>query len=708
MGLKQDIVVKSEFTTKTPDGGTRGGSPDNYVLQYMARDGAVESIAPIRKFDEDDYEMRYRSRSKVVDDVMGTSSDVEGIQEIKDKFKSIHGKGGVAFGYGEYSLSNEKIRKIAKDLDKQFENGKTVMKTVVSFDEEYLRKQGIIDKDFHFVSEGDYRGNIDQMKLRMAIMKGMDKMSKNYDDLQYVGIIHVDTKHVHCHLAMVDRGKGRLMSDGAQKGKITAKDMQYLRRGIDNFLDETQKSKMMSSSFGYEKHNVNCFVKKYTHKAIEERGFSQFLLACLPKRKDYWRASTHRKDMQKANSIVRSYVEELFKQPDSGYEEAISRVDAYARDRVVTEGLTRDDYRQLYNAGRSRLVEDAMNSVYSVLKNIPDSELRLRTPLLDAMSMPYDDMANMLGTDENENSMVEFGFKLRSYKTRLDHHKAEHHKYHDAVIEYEKQQAQGLADEASKPLYDFFVAESEYNAMLVSKYRHFLRFIPPEDDYMQEFEEFLAYDKRVHNYESMISDPSIKRMRSDNAERYGLNVYGEHGGRDVAVFPDQAVERLDDMKSQLADMRDKFAVRLSDYGMRLSDDNRIENVAPYRFEDVKALDLHHLLYDFPYDFNVAKINAKHFVDGADKRYDAFMKAKEYLEATGQEFVIESLPENDIMVQHNVADKFREDDVLHTSRMVLRKKKEDSRTVRIDYDFYVHQEEDIKNVVKSTISSLQYE
>ena len=135
------------------------------------------------------------------------------------------------------------------------------------------------------------------MKLRFAIMNGLQKMSKNYDDLQYVGVIQVDTKHVHCHLAMVDRGKGSLTEDGTQKGKISERNKKILRRGIDMYLDEKQPVRMMTSDITYDRRNASCFVKKRAYQALNEYGTPQLLLACLPANKNMWRASSNAKAM---------------------------------------------------------------------------------------------------------------------------------------------------------------------------------------------------------------------------------------------------------------------------------------------------------------------------------------------------------------------------------------------------------------------------
>ena len=49
MGLKQSVVIVNEYTIKTGDkGGTRGGTPGDYVLRYMARVGATEDITPTK------------------------------------------------------------------------------------------------------------------------------------------------------------------------------------------------------------------------------------------------------------------------------------------------------------------------------------------------------------------------------------------------------------------------------------------------------------------------------------------------------------------------------------------------------------------------------------------------------------------------------------------------------------------------------------
>lgn len=696
MGLKQSVVIVNEFTVKTSKGGTRGGTPGDYVRRYMARDGATEDLTPIRR-DTENFVMRYMARKEAVD-----VSD--SVADLKDNMRDIQGDGGIAFGYGEVSLSHKKLKKASKDIQKHFDEGKTVLKTVLSFDEDYLRQYGIIQPDFEFQNEGDYRGNIDQMKLRMAIMNGMDKLSRHYDDLQYVGVIQVDTKHVHCHLAMVDRGKGTLMPDGTQRGKITDKEKQDIRRGIDMYLDEAQGVKMMAANVDHDKRNTLCYIKKFTHKAMDNRGFGQFLLACLPKDRSLWRAGTNRKEMQKPNAIVREYVTELLEQPDSGYNEAMQKVGRYAQSRMNNEDLTGREYRKLVSDGHRRIVEEGMNCVYFILKQVPDEEMRLRTPMLEIMAAPYEDIAS----ETEDDPLIEFGFKLRSYKTRLDHHKKERHKYHDAAQDYKQRESRGETSEASKPLLDFLEEEEEYNAKLMAKYQYFLNFIPPDEEYQQDFDELMEYDERVTNLSRMRRDSSMTKMKADNAERYGRKVYGVEGGNYMVNMPQVLDTRLAAMRTKYDEMRDAYKVKLADYGMVLDDENNVKKEAPYDFDDVKALDIHHLAYDFPYNFKISIRNVDQFVEAADIRYEKFQKVKEYLVGSGQEEALESFPVADIELQKSTADRFREDATLYTQRNLTPETRKATRTVTLDYDFYTRQEEEIKNIIKTTINDLQYE
>ena len=689
MSLKQSIVVKNEFTFKTGSKkGTRGGTPGDYVLRYMGRDLATEDLTPVQ-FDNESFILRYMARKEATE-------IAHSVPELKEGMRNAQGSGGVAFGYGDVSLSHKKLKKAAKDIQDNFEKGKTVMKTVLSFDEEYLRETGIIQPDFTLQKKGDYRGNVDQMKLRMAIMNGLKKMSEDYDDLQYIGVIQVDTKHLHCHLAMVDRGRGRVIYDGTQYGKIDERSKRKIRRGIDMFLDEKQHVKFMSSNITHDKRNALCFIKKYTHKAMDEHGMSQFLLACLPADKRLWRASTNRKEMRKPNAIAREYVMQVLSQPDSGYREAMQHIHEYATYRQKREGLSAEEYQKLMRDGEGRIIDDCINGVYAVLKQVPDAERSVRTPMIDVMSMDYEDMASKI----NEDAMIDFGFRLRSYSSRLDHHKKETHKYHEAVQSFQKTDN---VDESARPLLNFFEEEEEYNAMLMCKYQHFLSFLPPSEDYEEKFNQLMAYKNEIRQIDKLRNDPSPKRMTSESAEEYGMSVYGVHGGRYMTFAPHLLERKRDIMQADYEERQDAFRRELADYGLTL-DEKGISRKKPYDFDDVKALDIHHLGFDFPYDVPISRPNVEHFIEAANRRYYRFQEAKDYLIGSGQEAALVNFPEHDINLMKEVADSMTVKPVLMAATPSESGQKRNTHTVKLDQDYMINME----LAVKSAISSIQFD
>lgn len=691
MSLKDSIVIKNRFTYKTgSSGGTRGATPGDFVLRYMARPLATENITPTKLKEKDSYITKYMAREEA-------SETLDNVPEMKMSMRKSQKKGGVAFGYGDVALSDEKLLAVSKDIQAEFDRGHTVMETVLSFREEYLKEHGIIDEDFELEKEGDYRGNIDQLKLRLAIMNGLDRLGRSYDNLNYVGVIQVDTKHVHCHLAMVDKGKGTLMYDGTQKGKFSDKQMMQLRRGIDLYLDEKQTVKMMASSVLYDKQNALGFIKKFTFKTLAQQGKPQFLIACLPEDRNLWRASSNRKEMKKANAIVREFVTEILSEENSGYTDAHLSIEKYANYRRKNEDLSLAEYQKLIRNGEESIITDCMNGVYSVLKRIPKEELKIETPFLDVMAMDYDLMA--YESIVNKDPMLEFGFKLRSYSSRLDHHKKNYHKFDDLYKAYEdtKNKQSGSEDLAA-----FCKFEAEYNAMLMVKYQYFLSFLPPDEDIQTQFKELIDKKSKLKDLTNMRNDPAFKKFKNEDvAEAYGASVYNQRGGSRLVKGQGDIIDaRIERFTESIKKDEDKFVSVLRDNGFDY-DGRGITRKKMYAFDDVKALDLHHLGYDFPYDARISNNNINAFADMANERYELFLKAREYMIRTNQP--VSELPESDIMFMKDYADKLRVSPVLDQNTGESGQKHR-HRTVALGKDYNI----DIKTVISSTVKSIQFD
>ncbi|HEU5223073.1 MAG TPA: relaxase MobL [Candidatus Lumbricidophila sp.] len=676
MGLKQSIVVVNEFTVPLPgkrggggSTGTRGGTPGDYVLRYMARNNATESLAPIRRQRTDVFIERYMAREAATE-----ALDIEDVSTLKRQMKKAQGQGGVAFGYGQVSLSDQALKAASKDVQRLFDSGHTVMKTVLSFDEEYLRKHKIVPEGFVPQRKGDYRGQIDQMKLRFAIMNGLDRMGRMlYDDLRYVAVIQVDTMHVHCHLAMVDAGPGAKASDGTQRGKIGDKAKSLIRRGIDSWLDEKQQVKHLSSAVGYERRNVTTFVKRWAHQQMLQESLPQFLLACLPADRRLWRYSTNAKSMQKPNRIVREIVEEALAMPGSPYPDAIARVQKYANYRRKNDGIDQVEWDRIVEQGRQRIIERGVNGVYGLLRALPSDALRIKTPMLDVMGLDYEDMAARAATKTNQKSgnyeddLIGFGFRLRSYSSRLEHHTGRREHFHHQAKTWETANSIGAATPESQAMHRFYLEEEEYHARVAAKYRELLKFVPASTEWQPWVNDVTTYGQKLLSLESLRKDQSLRKMKdSQAAERLGRDIYGQSGGA-LMSFGDKA--SLAELDRRIGEMRKNYSVRVDELRMKLAASGlRLEQrddsgelsatVGPeFPFEEVKALDLHHMRFDFARDVEVGTRSRRSFMGWAKRRATALRDALRYLRGTGQDAEIASLPVQDIDQMQRLAQSF---------------------------------------------------
>lgn len=648
MGLKQSIVVKNQFTVKSGDnGGRRGKTPGRYVLRYMARKDATEPIAPIRQSRADDFIKKYMVRKDATEPLRDPKL-------VKQTAEDVVRFGGVAFGYGQIALSDEDLIKASDDIQKCFDEGKTVMKTVLSFDEDYLRENGIIDPNFVFQRAGDYKGHIDQMKLRKAIMSGLERFGRSYDDLQYVGVIQVDTGHVHCHLAMVDKGVGKLAPNGEQKGKMTQRSMNQLRRGIDVALDDQKTIQFMASQYQSEKRNVKSFVKKMSYLAIDEHGLGQLMLAALPEDSRLWRADSNNKRMKRANNLAREFVNKMFEKEGSGYREAQASVLTYVNKRSDREGLSDRDKEILIKTGYKKIEDKAINTVYETLRQYRGEDLIVHTRMMDIAVSDLDELAS-----QKDDPLAQFGYRLRSYASRRKHHMDEKHKYRERVRELEDVPNR---NEIADKFLEFYRFEAMYHAQLQCKYQSFLSFLPKRDIYEERIQDLLDYEKRMVNLERMMNDKSMRRMNPDNAEVFGFTTYGQRGGHYVAE------KNVGVLQTRLNIMQDKFDKNMDDLnddlfdaGFKLvkeDDGFHLKPKLPYEFEDVKALDLHHLDYDFFYDADVSIGNVSKFVTNANERYELFKSVEEYLIRTDQEFQLEDFAVYDINKMKQYADDMK--------------------------------------------------
>jgi hypothetical protein len=659
-------------------------------MRYMARKGATEPVTPIRRRDTEDFILRYMARESATEKAVSR-------HQLKDNVLHVSGQGGVAFGYGQPSLSDEGVRRASADIQRLFDEGHTVMKTVLSFSPEYLQETGVVPKGFVAQNKGDYRGHIDQMRLRMAIMHGLERMGHRFDDLRYVGVIQVDTLHVHCHLAMVDAGLGRRVRTEKgmqQKGKLTSTDISLLRRGVDSWLDENQHVAHMSSAVGYERLNVAAFVKRWAHEKVLDESLPQLLLACLPADKTLWRYGSHRPEMRRANSVATELVTELLDRPGSPMGSAMIAVETYAERRTHREGLSDQERQALIRRGHETIMERSVNGLYQVLQSLPPEALSVRTPMLTVMSQ---DVETLMATQSQrmktqaqgmsaDDDLIGFSLRLRSYGSRLREHDTQREYWSMRAADWEAGFQAGAVSPQSEVMHKLYLEEEEYHARCVSKYRSLLGPLAVGVDGQRQddssWKDVLeSVDKRreaVVGLEALLADRSIPKMKDvDEAEKLGVAAHGVSGGRLLAAGGkagrNTLKQRLERARASLASRTADLVSTLSGKGLVLQaiqddardnnqasqDDRGAMSVVPgerWALSQTKGMDLHDVRSDTVVDMALGRHVADRFVTWARRRRQLVDDAQAYLHESGQEDIVEMvLPLDDVRRMNRVAD-----------------------------------------------------
>lgn len=695
MGLKQDIVIRSEYTNNArsaPGKGSRGASPGQYVMRYMAREDATEVLAPVKQaagaemsfftpLEGEGYDgagfMRYIARSEATEQLKAKQD--EDLQDadafgsplvLKHKFRKIDRQSGRAFGTEGISLSHRELESASERIQEAFDAGHSVQKIIVSFTEDYLRETGVLDPQFKHKGRGSYKGHIDQLKLRQAITDGVNQMIKagRFSDPEWVGTIQLDTSHVHAHIALVDKSfsTSRMRDDGADRGKINEREKKMFRKGVHFSLEDMKELKSFHKQASLERQNVVAFVKDYAYSTLSENTPIQLLMAALPKDRRQWRYGTNRASMKHPNVMAKEIVERVFeREPEqSGYAAAMQAVHDYANESSERNKLTREEREDLVVEGRERIVERSVNGLYKSLKKIDPSMLRIRTTMTDIQSSSDEELAQALkskSTTSGGFDAAAFTLRVRGYNKRQTVHTEKAREHFTMAAEYDSAKEQGLVDDTAHVMRLYYEEEQRYHMGLADKYRKFMSFHHPKDR------------ENVNALRPVYEDLTqrFQTIQSDEAET-GLTLHTDREAykRDLRAYTFQCFEYgVASLKEwdAIMDYDTKSGSIQPRFVLPVRPKTREENLSDAHFHQVKALDVHHLgldYYNHP-DARIDSVNAMRFADAWQGRKQRADAARMYVTATGQDLPALNQSEADIESMEAVVEKAVQEGLIHT-------------------------------------------
>lgn len=201
-----NIVVKSQFNIN----GSRGDNVGGFVADYVAREEASETS------------MAY----------------------IPPTGRSVLPGDGIAFTLDRIAISKEETLRLADKVEEHHQaGGRAIQQLVISFSPEYLVNQGIVPEGEEIHSRGDYKNNYDDIRLRHAIISGVQSMIENegYHEGKMVAAIQSDTLHLHAHAVVYeDFPEIARKYGGEERGIIRESSLNRLSFNIDRSLESTK------------------------------------------------------------------------------------------------------------------------------------------------------------------------------------------------------------------------------------------------------------------------------------------------------------------------------------------------------------------------------------------------------------------------------------------------------------------------------------
>lgn len=274
-----------------------GGAAYKGYVDYMDRPEAISSRSDLRDYD-----------------IFGTYQEYMGNPE----------KSTGLFNDEDYisSAEKEQIKKIFNQSGKQ---GGILYQTVLSFEPEWLKENGIMDSD----------GHIHEDLLREYTRIAVNTIQEKEDMKSFVwtAAVHYNTAHPHIHIAMVDpnpswipgHGRCRVNAEGDlyQRGKWKETTMEAAKsRIVNKVLDlaDTNKeiNEIMRDRIIYQSRD-NSFHRKYDPQIGE--AFSD-LIQALPDDMRLWKYGNNAMDSYRSkidhisDMILKKYFEEDLKDLD--------------------------------------------------------------------------------------------------------------------------------------------------------------------------------------------------------------------------------------------------------------------------------------------------------------------------------------------------------------------------------------------------------
>lgn len=211
------------------------------------------------------------------------------------------------FTYDKDNLTQKEKKSLKDNFKTAQENGSIMWQHVISFDNEWLKDCGIINKETDQVNE---------LRLKEATRAAMLQLQKDegLENAIWSAAIHFNTDNVHIHIAMVEPVPMREMKNGERRGKLKLKSIQNVKSKVaNNIFDRKQENILLSDIM------TNVKATLQNHQLYDDKEFTELFMKVhsnLPEDKRQWNYNQNSiKDVRKdIDKMINIYLEKYQKE----------------------------------------------------------------------------------------------------------------------------------------------------------------------------------------------------------------------------------------------------------------------------------------------------------------------------------------------------------------------------------------------------------
>lgn len=207
------------------------------------------------------------------------------------------------------NIGNHQHQELIDNLNLAQKNKTMLWAGVISFSPEFIREAGLYDEKTK---------TVDQRAIKLAVQKAMPgflaQEELNNSETFWWGDVHLNTDHVHVHLAISQRQNTREMKNGEPVGMFYTKSLRRLKSDVHHELAQSincERDAELDKEIDHLRKDLVENVQWLVRHDADQQQQLQNIYWSLPQYRDKrkWRASNHSKVFHESHELTDKLVD---------------------------------------------------------------------------------------------------------------------------------------------------------------------------------------------------------------------------------------------------------------------------------------------------------------------------------------------------------------------------------------------------------------